>query len=156
MISKDLDQQFCSWTDLVDGALAGVPEDQGVYVFRLKGGKVFGRLRGESDILYIGSTKKGLRSRIYQYLHPGPTQWTNIRVGKLREKYQIELSWSKDRNPKAAEHNLLVRYFRDHDELPPLNHADVKTLTEAIADPIGVRDSVGAWVGGGKQDSARP
>jgi hypothetical protein len=151
MLSKDLGQEFSPWADLADEALHQVPQDPGVYVLRLKAGTMFGRLKGLSDIIYIGKTERKLRNRIRGYLHPGRTQWTNIRVNKLLGRYSLEFSWSRDRNPKAREHGLLRRYLSEHDELPPLNHADVKTLAEWGADTIAVRDDVVAWVVRGKE-----
>ncbi len=151
MLSKDLGQQFSLWTDLVDDALPDVIQEPGVYVFRLKGGTTFGRLKGTSDILYIGQTENALRNRIRQYLHPGPTQWTNKRVNEFMNRYLLEFAWAKDGNPRAKEHELLRSYLRDHDELPPLNHKDEKTIVEWTSDTITVRDDVVAWVERGKK-----
>lgn len=151
MLSKDLAQGFSPWTDLADEALGDVSQDPGVYVLRLKGGTPFGRLRGVSDIVYVGKTDKGLRNRIRQYLHPGPTQWTNIRVNEFMRRYRLEFACAKDGNPKAREHELLRSYLRDHDELPPLNHKDEKTVAEWTSDTITIRDDVVAWVERGKQ-----
>jgi hypothetical protein len=41
------------------------------------------RRRGESDIAYIGRAvnQNGVRGRIRQYFHPGPTQSTNLAIG---------------------------------------------------------------------------
>jgi len=79
------------WRPSTEYTIRQAPTRSGVYVIRMAGGRRFGRLRGESDILYIGSTeaKRELRQRLRQYLHPGPTQWTNKRVNELAEKYEI-------------------------------------------------------------------
>ena len=51
----------------------------GVYLLRIKGGTIFPRILGETDILYIGSTEN-LKQRFYSYNHPGPSQHTNKKV----------------------------------------------------------------------------
>ncbi len=103
-----------------------VPQLPGTYILRLAGAKCIGRLKGVSDILYIGSTVN-LRRRIYQIVHPGPTQWTNKRISKLMQKYQIEIAWCgklpHSLDPGEFEKRLLKDYQQDHDELPPLNAA---------------------------------
>jgi len=107
-------------------------------------GRHFGRLHGESDILYIGSTeaKRGLRQRLRQYLYPGPTQWTNKRVNELAKKYEMEVAWYPCDEASDLEHQLLRRYLEQHDELPPLNHASRKKLKKALLKTIRVSDEV--------------
>jgi hypothetical protein len=58
--------------------LAALPTDPGVYAILLAESQH--RRRGESDISYIGRAvnQNGLRGRVRQYFHPGPTQSTNI------------------------------------------------------------------------------
>ena len=110
-----------NWTLLNNDALKILPRRIGVYIFRNKNG-VFGRLHGESDILYIGSTTNTIRQRINQYLHPGPTQSTNIRINKMLEKYRVEVNWILTDAPRRLESTLLQRYITIHDELPPFNY----------------------------------
>ncbi|MBW9220622.1 hypothetical protein KKP91_00150 [Methanothermococcus sp. SCGC AD-155-M21] len=70
MDSKDLEiYGFTSWvklSKLKENEGKDIPEKSGVYVFRLD--RKFGRLVGESDILYIGiiGTYDNLRKRIYK------------------------------------------------------------------------------------------
>ncbi len=97
MNSKDIMQkkEFSDWVILNPTNVKEAPFKTGVYIFRKKNGQCFGRLQGESDILYVGCTesKKGLRQRLNYYLKPGPTQWTNRRINQLLGKYGIEVSW---------------------------------------------------------------
>lgn len=90
----------------------------------------FGRLQGESDILYIGSAtnkKKGLKSRIKQYIKPGKTQKTSLRINRSLTDgipgNKVFL-WLHE-NPLALkiEHTLLSSYEKTHRELPPWNRS---------------------------------
>src|ERR1700675_2590557 len=62
--------------------LAGLPTSPGVYVILL--GESEQRRRGTSDIAYVGraTNQNGLRGRVRQYFHPGPTQSTNIAMNQ--------------------------------------------------------------------------
>lgn len=82
---------------------------------------VFGRLNGESDILYIGSSKSSLRQRLRFYFNPGPSQHTNIRINKMLNKYSIDVAVATNSNPVELESKLLIEYYIDHDEQPPFN-----------------------------------
>ena len=125
---------FSVWYPLNKPSLEKVPNEIGIYVFRKVGAKVFGRLKGDSDILYIGSTEKGLRNRIRQYLSPGQTQWTNKRVNNYANRNPIEFSFLVNFEPKTLEYKLLIKYMSEHEELPPLNFSSVRTLHKNIAD----------------------
>ncbi len=126
------------WFHFDKRVLKQVPKQGGIYVIRLADAQIIGRLQGESDILYIGSSKSkgGLRQRISQYFHPGPTQFTNRRIRDLTERYPMEIAWFPCDEPVNIENNLLRQYISDHDELPPLNHADVKRLYKSLTASI--------------------
>jgi hypothetical protein len=101
-----------------------LPATSGVYAIR--NGTDYNRLRGQSDIYYIGcaTNANGLRFRIYQMFHPGPTQSTNKRVLKeLSETPTLEISYfeTPTANAKMLESALLERYENEHGELPPGN-----------------------------------
>jgi len=121
-----------------------IPSGNGVYVMRLSGGRCFGRLKGNSDILYIGSStcKGGLKQRISHYLHPGPTQWTNLRINSYLPKYQMEIAWFVCNEPINLENRLLRRYLDDHDELPPFNHADSRRFKEKSSEASTLSDAL--------------
>jgi len=132
------------WFSFDEQILKQTPDQRGAYVFRSVGGRSFGRLKGKSDILYIGSTtsKRGLRQRFYNYLHPGPTQWTNQRIHDLLKRYQMEVAWFVCKKPVNIENSLLTQYEREHDELPPLNHANVRSLHESPAEVAMLTDKL--------------
>lgn len=143
MDSKQLKQRgFIGWFPFNENVIANAPGQLGVYVLRRAYGKRFGRLRGKSDILYIGSTEaeKGLRQRLRQYLHPGPTQWTNKRINELLKKYKTEVAWCTCEEPDNSEHDLLVQYMTEHDELPPLNHATKRLLKKVLKEELHIAD----------------
>jgi len=102
-----------------------VPKKPATYVFRLN--KTIPRLKGNSDILYIGSTGN-LRERIYgNYVkgQGGPTT-KRIRYMLFKKGYidRVEISWKTltTRNEsKKLEKELLEKYEKGHHELPPWN-----------------------------------
>ena len=145
MISSQLPEGFSSWYSL-NGAIKVAPQKSGTYVIRMSGGKCFGRLQGETDIVYIGSTERPLKRRFYEFLRPGPTQWTNQRINQLSKKFSLEIAWSENDNPKIFEHNLLRQFLKEHDEFPPLNRADIRKLKIELNENITVSDTVGIEV----------
>jgi excinuclease UvrABC nuclease subunit len=112
-----------------DTAYRDAPEASGIYFLRLKSGKTFPRILGCTDIIYIGSTTN-LKQRFNEYNHPGPTQWTNIKVNRFVKKYghESEFFWKKinEEEIEREEQKLLRRYEKEHHEKPPLNGADVR------------------------------
>jgi|WetSurMetagenome_2_1015567.scaffolds.fasta_scaffold97855_2 hypothetical protein len=121
-------KEIISWFPFEKQVVSEAPREVGVYILRLAEGKLFGRLRGASDILYVGSStcQGGLRQRLSHYFHPGPSQWTNLRINKYLSKYKMEVAWFPTSNPLNLEHKLLTQYESDHDEQPPFNHADTR------------------------------
>jgi excinuclease UvrABC nuclease subunit len=97
----------------------------GVYAVRCC--RDYQRVVGTSDILYIGSAtnREGLRKRIYQYFHPGPTQRTNRRILALvGDCTDFEVSFTETKsnpNAKMLEAELLEQYESEHGQLPPEN-----------------------------------
>jgi excinuclease UvrABC nuclease subunit len=146
-------KEFDSWHSFESLNVQRAPSEIGVYIIRQEGGKLIGRLQGESDILYIGSTisKGGLRQRLMQYFHPGPTQWTNQRLNSFLEKYAMEITWCACSNPTNFEHDLLRKYLNDHDELPPFNHADNRRPLETVGESTALIDKLTVTKTGGKQ-----
>lgn len=67
---------FSKWFKLDKNIVKKAPSEKGVYVIRRATGKKFARLKGESDILYIGKSEsaKGLKQRFSHYIKPGRTQ----------------------------------------------------------------------------------
>ena len=115
---------FTKWVPF-DNALEYADEKVGVYEIRMKYGKKFGRVRGESDIVYIGSTTKSFKSRFRGYMKPGRSQKTNQHVKWFSTKYELEVAFLPIEKPKFYESLLIDAYIADHDELPPLNHQNI-------------------------------
>ena len=123
------------WLPLNKTTQKTAPLYPGIYIMRL--GKHFGRLRGTSDILYIGSTTSSIRQRLGGYFNPGPTQRTNIRINKMLQKYTIQVAWYETENPKKLETKLLEQYFEEHDEQPPFNYqGPINTKPSPTKTPI--------------------
>jgi hypothetical protein len=146
MDSKQV-SQICKgiseWYPSNKESLKNAPVQHGIYIFRIAQSKRFGRLRGESDILYIGSTKggRGLRGRLQQYFSPGHRQLTNIRIHAMAKKHDMEIAWYPCEEAGNLELQLFRRYFEDHDELPPLNHAGRNLLEKALTETVGLGDT---------------
>lgn len=115
---------WVSWPD-PDGRRIG-PQQPGVYVFRLAA-HCAGRLKGESDILRIGTTESGERT-IQARLADHARDAANARNLVARtglEVDDLQVAWRTCKNHKEAqsiESDLLARYSKDHIELPPGNH----------------------------------
>ena len=130
--SDSLGEGFAAWQrfrpDSEHTLIASLPAAAGVYVIRRR--RPFGRFVGETDIAYIGSAAsvQGLKGRIRQYFHPGPTQRTNQRIRALIERTDdLELSFVECPSPDDArklEKRLLSQYDTEHGELPPLNRRE--------------------------------
>lgn len=106
------------------------PEETGVYIIRLEGGKPVKRLKGESDIIKIGQTKN-IKKRMWAYLNPnrnlsGPKKVTARRIRRPidEEGYKFEVAFrmvsDKDAS-KRIQGGFLKKYEDEHLELPPLN-----------------------------------
>ena len=50
--------ELSEWRALSKEVLTIAPREGGIYIIRMAQGRVFGRLRGSSDTLYIGSAKR--------------------------------------------------------------------------------------------------
>jgi hypothetical protein len=104
------------------------------------------RRSGSSDIAYIGRAvnQNGLRGRVRQYFHPGPTQSTNIAMkSRLSEpSCDLRLGFIQTDNAASArrlESDLLVEFESEHGELPPHNRQRALDLMSrlAINEPAG-------------------
>ena len=122
---RSRDITFSNWLPLKQ-AISQAPSNPGIYVMRGKDGRKFNRVKGESDIIYIGSSID-LRRRFRQYAKPNnkvssPTQ----RVKWFSGIYPLEIAFAETDNPPTLfETMLLQTYVADHHELPPLNHSNV-------------------------------
>lgn len=117
--SLEIDE-FSEWRKWPQPALSQLPAAPGVYVFRLH--RSFGRINGESDILYIGKSGKSIRSRLKCH----PFNRTSMRILGL-----IEVAWkacASGAEANVLESRLIGRYQRKHLELPPFNRQQPFTL----------------------------
>lgn len=117
-----------NWPDVLDRRLS-LQAAPAVYALML--GRRFGRLRGSSDILYIGETgelggdSQKCRLRIYQY--PNGDHALELRRGiaaLLASKERVTFRWrylETKADARAEERRLLQGYREEHLELPPFN-----------------------------------
>jgi excinuclease UvrABC nuclease subunit len=106
--------------------LSSLPTLPGVYIVLLPEAEA--RRKGASDIAYIGcaANQRGLRGRVRQYYHPGPTQRTSLAMRQrlCAHDCRLHLGFVITDTPAAAkrlESDLLIQFERDHGELPPYN-----------------------------------
>jgi hypothetical protein len=103
----------------------------GVYAFRLK--TEFGRLRGKSNILYIGqcnqnaniNSRPGIWHRLQNYRQNN--DGASRRLKEVEKSFggssSIEYSYVICDNPRKVEEALLADYYAKHLEFPPLNRS---------------------------------
>jgi hypothetical protein len=149
MNSSDL-SGFSVWYQWPRDVISNAPSTPGVYVFKLAGGESLCRLKGKSDIVYIGRTKKGkvrtgsVQRRLKQHLR---TREDKIDIGYriervLKEIGRLEVAWRSfdaDADAQSHEAELLERYDTDHIELPPLNRQESgKKVRQALKRLLGL------------------
>jgi hypothetical protein len=93
---------------------------RGVYVIRIADGLKVGRLRGESDIVYIGSGSIGTRLRAHAGLRTDfkDKGWLLSWIGFEK---RLEVCFFECAEAVELEDDLLVGYLSAHQELPPGN-----------------------------------
>jgi len=108
--------------------LGKIPDSSGVYI--ISSPQPFGRYRGESDVVYVGSSANaqgGLKRRIRFFFHPGPSQYTSKRIKALLdlgEKLEISFHTCTALKARSLEKEILQEYVREHLELPPYNRIE--------------------------------
>ena len=129
MDSADLEQRGLGrWLrfnpDSEGAVLATLPTTPGVFAVRRE--RPYARVHGQSDIVYVGvgANRNGLKTRVQQCYHPGPTQATNQRILEaISGPDEYELSWVECQDKADAEdldEEILLTYLKEHGELPPL------------------------------------
>jgi len=136
MLSVDLTKYgFNNWSEIKSDYAANkdlvlmLPKRRGIYIIRAE--KPFPRVKGESDIIYIGQgviqhrVQLLLRSflplsfRNYMSKHTARVDFERM----MRElNWRLELGYVLSENAKVLERLLLTSYRQDHIECPPLNH----------------------------------
>lgn len=125
--AEDLMRQgWSEWYLLCYENTVDLPEIPGVYEVRFKNYS-FPRLRGITNILYIGCTDKGGLKKRLRSLIKG-RHIARKRVYKITEELQKELEFRYRVTflARQAEAELLREYQEKHLELPPCNHSITK------------------------------
>jgi len=108
--------------------LNNIPDRDGVYIIR--SAEPFGRYRGQSDIVYVGSSAgatRGLKGRITFFFRPGPSQYTSKRIKALldlAERLEISFRICTAMEARNLEKAIIKQYVEDHLELPPYNRSE--------------------------------
>lgn len=130
-MARPYDEFFKTWKDWkeLEPQFDG---KNGAYAFRLK--KPFPRLKGESQVVYIGmcnqnpkrNKRPGLWHRLNNYRQNlmGGSMRLRLLAGHVGGADQIEYAYEFCDNPREMEKALLEDYFERHLELPPLNRAE--------------------------------
>jgi hypothetical protein len=138
MLSRDLKRLgFGTWTKVVEDyddnrdLILKLPKDEGIYVVRAD--KPISRIKGQSDIVYIGRGR--IQSRIQQLLRSHlPINYRNyLTKHTAREAFErtlneteLELEFSyvivDMEEVGETESELLKLYCKDHIEPPPCNN----------------------------------
>jgi hypothetical protein len=106
-----------------------LPREKGVYV--IKANKPIGRLKGCSDIIYVGqgTIRNRIQVLIRSFLPLNFREYSSKHTA--RESFErvareldlkLKLSYTIVKNPRETEKQLLKAYCRDHIEPPPLNN----------------------------------
>lgn len=133
---------WCSFGAVSESrVLRELPESPGVYAVLLPHAEE--RRIGSSDIAYVGkaTNRHGLRGRVRQYFHPGPTQSTNIQMkARLVEREcALRIGFAVSISASAAarlESDLLIRFEGEHGELPPFNRQRALDLGSRRGVPV--------------------
>lgn len=115
---------FKEWHSMRHLSGSKIPVLNGVYVIKLN--KQFGRLKGTSDILYIGSTGDLNQRIIVNYIQGSGGETTQrIHEYLFVKNYieAVEISWVLTNEQAQLERKLKTQYDEEHHELPPWNRA---------------------------------
>ena len=147
MESRELDG-FSDWKHWCERTVGLAPKEPGVYVFRLAGAGRLPKLKGESDIVYVG-WGESLQKRLSDHLTLRDDERDlGFRLKRVLEVPRgLAVAWKTLTSPKEArkyEAEFLEIYVADHIELPPLNRQETgkkdrqteKTLRALTADEL--------------------
>ena len=111
----------------------------------MAGRKLVPRLKGESEILYIGRSGKSFNRNLRVRLPDLVCLRAHVawpRLKRIREELGVtmEFSFAEAVDPESAEDALLRQYEKCHYELPPVNHnGGLDSREEASAYAYGER-----------------
>ena len=107
-------------------------------VYILRSERKVGRLKGESDILYIGQTRHSFKKRYSPYarLHTS-SEANRLKFEHILNNYgEISIAASDfskyGKTLHEAEGQLLWWYFQNHCEYPPINYTKTSVRNERI------------------------
>ncbi len=99
------------------------PPSAGLYLLRVAGGSGIERVKGASDIIYIGSGN--IRDRLKAHANP---DWKDFRdsgwlICLISRHRNLEVAWSEQslESARSSEARLLAEFVAQHCELPPAN-----------------------------------
>ena len=105
-----------------------IPNKHGVYIFCAPA--AFGRVNGESNIIYIGCAGghdsragQGIRGRILN-TRGNSEKWIRNKIENMLQEFDFTVYWlvtTEGEGPKCIEQDLLCQYREEHFELPPAN-----------------------------------
>jgi len=122
MMSHEI-ADISSWIGWSDWNRNSTRKKPGLYVFRLPDGATVHRVKGTSDILYIGCSVGELRARLMAHKRGDTSESVLL---KLIQQHlgDIEIGWadSTKGSAYARESDLVAQYASEHIEFPPANN----------------------------------
>ena len=122
-VEKKLGLDSGCWIRWPNIDLARVPQSPGVYLFRIAEGSLLERVKGTSDIVYIGSGI--IRHRLRAHSRHDMMNWTGTgwAICLIMRERGVEVAWREmpSGHARSEEATLLQQYLVDHFELPPAN-----------------------------------
>jgi hypothetical protein len=109
-----LGQPSGNWTKLDPQVIA--PAGSGVYVIRTANAKPVGRLRGTSDLIYIGQGNLRVRLKTHANFRADfrDKGWLLWLIAKDATVGGLEVAFAQSPDPRSAENTLLFRYLTEH------------------------------------------
>jgi hypothetical protein len=112
-----------SWKRWPDPGTALSPSSVGVYVLRRITGSAICRVRGTSEILYVGSGN--IQNRLRAHYNPdwGSFKDSGWLISLVANGAPLEVIWQEmpAEDARLVEGEILQGYLLDHRELPPAN-----------------------------------
>ena len=110
-------EPFGDWEEF--SSRYNAPTCSGVYAIRISGARPVGRLKGASDLIYIG--EGNLQARLKAHLISRSDFYDTGWIFHLIVKagLPLEVRCFRSNNTKGDEEQLLLKYLKEHLELPP-------------------------------------
>jgi len=122
-VEKKLGLDAGCWIRWPNINLAKVPQSPGVYLFRIAEGSPLERVKGTSDIVYIGSGI--IRKRLRAHSRHDMIKWTGTgwAICLIMRARAVDVAWREMPldQARSEEATILQQYLVDHFELPPAN-----------------------------------